>query len=208
MTEMATGLKSPAEKVLDQLREGPRTVDDIAAALRITPNAVRDQLRKLQDRKLAVRKGSRPGASKPSALYEITLEGQAQFSTIYLPVLTHFLLVAEGKCSGKQLDSFMLDTGKSLAKRFPAAKGNASRRAHAAARLLRSFGGVPEVRPSNGTLVIESVACPLATLTSQNASACKIMEGLLAEFMASPVRNCCVHGSKPRCCFEVPAESR
>ena len=192
--------------MLAQLRGGPRTVDDIAVALRITPNAVRDQLRKLQDRNLAVRKGSRPGASKPSALYEITLEGQTQFSTIYLPVLTHFLLVAEGQCSGKQLDSFMLDTGKSLAKRFPIVKGDASTRAHAAARLLRSFGGVPEVRPRGGKLIIESLACPLAALTSQNASACKIIEGLLGEFMASPVKNCCRHGSEPRCCFELPAE--
>jgi len=205
---MTTALKSPAEKVLVQLRGGPRTVDDIAIALRITPNAVRDQLRKLQDRNLAVRKGSRAGASKPSALYEITLEGQTQFSTMYLPVLTHFLLVAEGKCSGKQLDAFMLATGQSLAKRLRRARGNASTRAHAAARLLRGFGGVSEVRPRDGKLVIESLACPLATLTSQNASACKIIEGMLGEFMASPVSNCCVHGSKPRCCFEVAAETR
>ena len=86
---------SPARKVLAELRHGPRTVEQISTSLRLTPNAVRNQLRKLQEAELAVRSGARPGTSKPSALYAITLEGQIQFSTLYLPVLTHFLRVAE-----------------------------------------------------------------------------------------------------------------
>src|SRR5205814_729238 len=103
----AISLSEPARSVLSQLRHRPMTVEELARGLHLTPNAVRNQLTKLQDANLVIRSGSRPGVSKPSSLYAITLAGQVQFSTLYLPVLTEFLEVAEGQCSGKQLRKFM-----------------------------------------------------------------------------------------------------
>ena len=47
-------------------------VEDLARALRLTDNAVRNQLRRLVAANLAVRSGLRPGPSKPSVLYAIT----------------------------------------------------------------------------------------------------------------------------------------
>ena len=97
MTTSLTRLSEPARRVLSQLRHRRMTVEELAKALRLTANAVRNQLRKLEAAHLVVRSGSRPGVSKPSSLYSITLEGQVQFSTLYLPVLTEFLEVAEGQ---------------------------------------------------------------------------------------------------------------
>lgn len=179
------------------------TVEQLAKALRITDNAVRNQLRKLGEMGLATKTGTRPGVSKPSALYGITLEGQIQFSTLYLPVLVQFLRVAEGRCAGAQLESLMTDTGKSLASRYPRPIGAIKNRVHAAARVLRSFGGVSEVRARNGTLMIRSVACPLAALTSEHPAACKVLEGFLAQYLAAPVTVCCDVKAEPQCCFEV-----
>jgi predicted ArsR family transcriptional regulator len=189
--------------VLSRLRHGAMTVEELAGALRLTDNAVRNQLRKLQAANLAAPAGKRPGPSKPSTLYAITLEGQIQFSTLYLPVLTQFLGVAEGRCSGAQLDSFMIDTGKALANRYPKPSGALKRRVTAAAKLLRSFGGVAEVRPHDGAQIIRSRSCPLAALTSENAAACKVLEGLLAEYLTARVTICCNLEEEPRCCFEV-----
>jgi predicted ArsR family transcriptional regulator len=189
--------------VLSRLRHGAMTVEELARALRLTDNAVRNQLRKLQAANLAAPAGKRPGPSKPSTLYAITLEGQIQFSTLYLPVLTQFLGVAEGRCSGAQLDSFMIDTGKALANRYPKPSGALKRRVTAAAKLLRSFGGVAEVRPHDGAQIIRSRSCPLAALTSENAAACKVLEGLLAEYLTARVTICCNLEEEPRCCFEV-----
>ena len=198
-------LDTPAGKVLSQLREGPRTVEDLAKTLRLTANAVRNQLRKLQDANLVARTGTRPSASKPSVLYAITLEGEVQFSTIYLPVLTQFLRVAEGQCSGKTLGSFMRDTGKSLAGRYEKPKGDLKKRATSAARLMRSFGGLTEVRTEEEGLVIRSAACPLAALTSEHSAACVILESFLSSYLGATVKNCCSLERKPRCCFEVSA---
>jgi predicted ArsR family transcriptional regulator len=196
-------VNTPAGKVLSELRHGSRTVEELAKALRVTGNAVRNQLRKLLAENLVSRTGARPGTSKPSTLYAITVQGQIQFSTLYLPVLTQFLRVAEGKCSGTQLESFMTKTGKSLANRYPRPTGALKHRAHAAARLLKSFGGIAEVRTRDGTLVIRSLSCPLAALTSEHPAACNVLEGLLAEYIGACVRSCCSLTEEPRCCFEL-----
>lgn len=198
---------SPARKVLAELRHGPRTVEQIATGLRLTRNAVRNQLRKLQDAELAVRSGARPGASKPSALYAITLRGQIQFSTLYLPVLTHFLRVAEGKCSGTQLESFMMETGESLASRYPKPTGSVRDKVHSAARLLKTFGGITEVHARNGSMAIRSLSCPLSAITTENAAGCTVLQGFLEQYLSTPVRICCVRDEEPKCCFEVRAQS-
>ncbi len=196
-------LNSPAGKVLAQLRHGAMTVEELGKALRITDNAVRNQLRKLEGGQLVTRSGVRPGTSKPSILYAISPEGEIQFSTIYLPVLTQFMREAEGQCTGKQLGSFMTATGKSLAKRYPRPSGGIENRVNAAARLLKSFGGLAEVRVRDGILVIQSKACPLAALTSEHAAACKVLESLLREYVSAPVKTCCDRNEVPRCCFEI-----
>jgi predicted ArsR family transcriptional regulator len=203
MTTPIVSAGSPAGKVLAQLRHGPTTVEQLAKALRLTDNAVRNQLRRLEHLGLAARTGIRPGTSKPSVLYGITLEGQVQFSTLYLPVLMQFVRVAEASCEGKQVGTLMTDTGRSIAKKYPKPTGPRKDGVHAAARLLRSFGGVAEVRARNGTLVLRSAGCPLAALTSENPAACSILQGFLAEFLSAPVTICCEVGDEPRCCFEI-----
>lgn len=202
-------LGEPARTVLAQLRRKPMTVEEIAKALRLTSNAVRNQLRKLGELRLIERAGNRRGASKPSILYAITLDGQVQFSTLYLPVLTEFLEVAEGQCAGKQLVGFMTDTGRSLAKRYPRPSGNLKARADAAARLVRRFGGLMEVDTSPGELALRSASCPLAALTARNRAACHVLEGFLSEYLGTPVETCCETQGDPRCCFAiVPDRSR
>lgn len=196
-------LNSPAGRVLAHFRRGPMTVEELARVMRITPNAVRNQLSKLLASNLIVRTGKRPGVSKPSSVYAITLEGQTQFSTIYLPVLTQFFRVAEAKSSPRQLDSFMTETGRQLANRYPRPAGDLKARVHSAARLLKSIGGIPEVRMRNGTLIIRSLGCPLSALTSENEAACKVIEGLISEHIGAPARTCCVRDADPRCCFEI-----
>lgn len=196
-------LSEPARSVLAQLRRRPMTVDELARALHLTSNAVRNQIRKLEERSFVARAGARPGISKPAVIYAITLEGQVQFSSLYLPVLTEFLEVAETQCEGKQLVGFMTDTGKSLARRYRKPSGSIRDRVAAGARLLRGFGGLIEVRTTDGKIVLRSNGCPLAALTSENSAACRVIEGLLTEYLAAPVKTCCDLTPEPHCCFEV-----
>lgn len=196
-------LSEPARIVLAQLRRKPMTVEEIARAVRLTHNAVRNQLKKLEQGKFVERAGTRPGASKPSIVYAITLAGQVQFSTLYLPVLTEFLAVAEGQCAGKQLVGFMTDTGRSLATHYPKPTGDLTARTAAAARLMRSFGGLTDVATRNGGQTLYSATCPLAALTAKNRAACHVLEGFLTEYLETSVKTCCSAEGDPRCCFAV-----
>jgi predicted ArsR family transcriptional regulator len=179
------------------------TVEQLARGLGLTDNAVRNQLRKLQEMGLAERMGTRPGPSKPSTLYGITLEGQVQFSTLYLPVLTRFFSVAERRCAGAQLETLMTETGALLAGSYPKPLGAIKNRVHAAARVFSAFGGVTEIRLLNGRFIIRSLACPLAALTANNKAACNVLEGFLAEFLTARVSMCCDGEDQRRCCFEI-----
>jgi predicted ArsR family transcriptional regulator len=196
---------SPIGKVLAQLRDGPKTVDELGASLKVTPNAVRNQLRKLVNSNLAEVSGRRSGVSKPSTLYSITLDGEIQFSTLYLPVLSEFLQVAEAECAGKQLGALMMETGRALASRYRKPSGTTRKRVDAAARLLGGFGGIPAVKSRDGSFIISSAACPLSALTAEKPAACRILLGLLREYIGRPITICCVQGRDPRCCFEVKA---
>src|SRR4051812_24337150 len=194
MGTLITRVNGPAGRVLAQLRHGPKTVEELSGILRLTPNAVRNQLRKLEVSNYIRRSGTRPSASKPSVLYSITLEGQIQFSTIYLPVLSQFLRVAEGRCSETQLKSFMIDTGSALGSRYPKPNGDLKTRVGSGSRLLRTFGGITEVRGRDGNFVIQSAGCPLAALTSDNPAACNILVGLLKDYLSASVKSCCETG--------------
>ena len=161
------------------------TVEELAAKMQLTANAVRNQLAKLVEANLVERAGSRPGPSKPSVVYAITLDGQVQFSTIYLPVLTQFLRTAEEGCTNTELSTFMTYTGKALGKRYPNPSGPLKTRVSSAAQLLRLLGGIPKVRSRNGSLVLESISCPLSALTKGTPAACRILEGLLREYRSA-----------------------
>ena len=203
MTNPLNRSNSPAGKVLALLRYGPSTVDEIGRALGLTQNAIRNQLRKLVGANLVARTGRRPGPSKPSVLYQLTPEGQIHFSRLYVPVLSQFLRVAENRCSGEQLASFLLETGRSLAAQYPKPRGGIRRRVDAATRFLNSVGGLAEVQKGEGALIIRSRGCPLSVLTRENSEVCHVVESLIAEYVSAPVKVCCTYGDEPRCCFEV-----
>jgi predicted ArsR family transcriptional regulator len=203
MTAPVVRAASPAGKVLKELRHRPMTVEELARALGLTANAVRNQLRKLQEMGFVERTGSRPGASKPSTLYGITLDGQVQFSTIYLPVLTRFFKVAERECEESQLQTLMTETGTLLAASYAKPSGAIKSRVRAGARAFADFGAVSEIRPRNGTLVIRSPVCPLAALTGEHKVACNVLQGFFTEFIGASVTVCCDFEEEPRCCFEI-----
>src|SRR2546430_8422333 len=85
--------RGTAGRILELLRRGPCTVEDLTTALELTPSAVRAQLGSLEHDGLVEPRGSRRGTSKPARIYGVTAQAELPFSRAYVPILTQLLHV-------------------------------------------------------------------------------------------------------------------
>ena len=150
--------------------------------------------------------GKRPGATRPSRVYELTPEVEQLLSKAYMPLLTHLVGVFAEALPAQQVETLLRRTGKGLAsdlsrgKRIP---GGLKSRVAAASELMHEhLGALPRVG-GNGGIVIRGAGCPLAALTGKHRGVCLAMKSLLTEIVGVPVRECCDRDERPRCCFEI-----
>jgi predicted ArsR family transcriptional regulator len=195
-------------RIAELLRAEPLTVDEIAAKLRLTGNAVRAHMATLEADGLVRRAGQRTTASKPSATYELTPHAETQYSGLYLPFLSRLLLVLDEKMSPREFDGVMRRAGRALLTGGVPPGGTAAERVHAASELLNSFGGMTRVERQNSHFVVRSLGCPFSEATVKHPEACNAMESLLGEFTGLSVSKCCERGERMRCCFEISAQPR
>jgi predicted ArsR family transcriptional regulator len=194
-------------RIMELLRRGPMTVDDLAAALNLTRTAVRAQLATLERDELVERRGSRPSASKPSRVYGVTAQAELLFSRAYIPILTQLIHVLARRMSPADFDAIMREVGRGAMGDRAAPRGPLADRVVRASSLLNELGGLTEVDEEDGLYVIRSHGCPLAAATAQHPEVCNALESLLSEFAGAKVTKCCDRYDRVRCCFEVVRES-
>ena len=193
-------------RILELLRRGHRTVDELASSLGITRPGVRVQLATLERDGLVERRGSRPGASKPSHVYGITSQAELLFSQAYVPILTQLLHVLAQRMPLGEFDSVMHEVGRRLMEGRAIPRGALGERVAGASALLNELGGLSQVQEENGGYLIHSHGCPLAAATADHPEVCNALESLLSEFVGSRVTKCCDRYDRVRCCFEVSGE--
>lgn len=194
-------------KILQLLRRGPMTVDELAVALELTRTAVRAQLATLERDELVEQRGSRRGASKPARIYGVTTQAELLFSRAYVPILTQLLHVLARRLSPAEFDSIMHEVGRGAMAGRVVPRGPLRDRVTTASSLLNDLGGLTEVDEEDGLYVIRSHGCPLAAATADHPEACNALESLLSEFVGAKVTKCCDRYDRARCCFEVARES-
>jgi predicted ArsR family transcriptional regulator len=205
-------LETSRGRVISLLRRGSFTVDEIAAELGVTGNAVRAQLATLERDGLARAAGVRRGATRPSRVYELTPELEHLLSRAYFPLLTQLVRLFAARESAAKFDGIMREAGRGLASeigtRFPA--GSLATRVAAASQLLNhELGASTEIKQKSAGYMILGSGCPLAALTGKHAGVCHAIESLLVELLQTSVHECCDRSGRPRCCFDVlpPAKS-
>src|SRR6266513_718286 len=128
-------IKGTRGSLLALLREGDWTVDDLAARLGLTDNAVRFHLDALvlagTVEKGALRRSA--GAGQPAALYSLSPGGEEAFSRAYGPVLIAFLEELRERMTTAQLVAFLKLIGRRLAAKSPVPSGSLSARVNRAA---------------------------------------------------------------------------
>jgi predicted ArsR family transcriptional regulator len=199
-------LKSTRGKILELLRGKERTVNELAAALRLTDNAVRAHLLSLERDGLVNQSGIQHGFRKPHATYALTVDAEQIFPKAYGPLLDLILTVLSQKLSPGELRAAMREVGRRVAdgQKKKVRGKNREQRIQAALRILKDLGGAASFSKSAGKDFIRGNGCPLAAATAGHPEACLIAESLLSEIIGVPVRERCVRGPAPSCCFEVP----
>jgi predicted ArsR family transcriptional regulator len=202
-------LESTRGRVVEILRRGPRTADELAAQLKLTDNAIRAHLATLERdglvQPLAERRGGKVG--KPATVYTISAAADPLFSKAYLPLLTSLLAVLGERLSPEEMTRLLSDAGARLATGAGAITGDLSQRVRAASRLLNDLGGVSSVEEleAGRRYLIESCGCPLGVAVSERPEVCQVIVTLLSQVTGAEARSCCKRSGRPACCFEIEA---
>ena len=190
------------------LRGRAMTVDDLAAELGVTDNAIRPHLVTLERdgfiRQAGVRRAE--GAGKPAVLYELHPDAEPLMSRAYAPVLAALLEVLTDELPVREAKKVLRETGKRLAAGAGGrATGDLQARAQAAAEVLTALGAEVHVEARRGVVTLRGAACPLATAVRRNHATCHAIETLVGEISGADVTECCDRADRPRCCFELKA---
>lgn len=196
-------LASTRGRIIALLRRAERTVNELADELGLTDNAVRTHLAGLERDGLVAMVGVRRGTGKPAHLYALTPDADGLFPRAYGLVLDALLDVLRERMPGAELDALVREAGRRLGAAHAAARGSLRDRAEAAVHLLAELGGVAEVRPDGGVLVIQGFGCPLREAVGEHPEVCRLAAALLAEAVGCPVRERCERGGTPQCRFEL-----
>jgi predicted ArsR family transcriptional regulator len=195
-------------RIIALLRRGASTVEDLAAALGVTDNAVRAHLQRLESegivRATGIRQG--PGAGKPATTYEVAAEAEASLSSAYAPVLTALLQTLAERTPSEELDALMREVGRRLGPARPKG-GSLDSRVRAAAAMLSSLGSELDVERTSEGYLLRGFACPLAAAVRGESSACHAVEELVGAVVGAPVRECCDRSVGARCRFEIRASA-
>lgn len=208
MPASSASLPPSRQAVLDLIRRGERTVNTIAARLRISDNAVRVHLVALERDGLIRRTGTvRSGAAgQPAAEYDLTPAGEEALSAAYPAAL-----VALSEAAGARLDvrarrALFLEAGKRLAATLtPRDTGSLQERAESCAGLIDSLGGHATVTTGRGHAIVVGAGCPLAAAVRGEPGTCSIIEGLIEAHTGLKAEQQCNHGERPSCRFRLSA---
>ena len=184
------------------VRRSARTVDELAEALGLTRNAVREHLATLERDGLVHRSGRR-GNGKPAHLYSLTPEAAELFPRGYAPVLDGVLDALARQLPPAAREALLREVGRDIAAARPVPRGGVRERVAAAADLLNELGGLAEARELDGALLIQAWSCPLASVVMAHPELCLLAEAMLTELVGGPVRQRCDLRDPPRCSFTV-----
>jgi predicted ArsR family transcriptional regulator len=197
-------------RVVLLLRSGSCTVNDLAAALGLSDNAVRTHLDRLERDGLAHATGTRPGTRKPNITYGLTPEAERLFPKMYGPVLRQLLDVLMERLPAKKVDEIIRTAGRRMAAEHRSAvkAKKLEDRVSEAVAVLSEGGGACESVKNDGMLIVRCHDCPLTIAAAGHPEICRLMEAMLAELLGVRVKQRCQPEPSPQCCFEVHADRK
>ncbi len=204
----AFGLLGPAgARLAALLAGGERTVAELGEALKLTPNAVRMQLTRLERDGVVEQVGQRGGVRKPHLLYRLSANADRLFPKAYALILDH-LLTTIARHDPAEAQRLLTEVGQRIAQAHPAPE-DPQQRIALAMKLLGELGAVAELeRDERDRLIIQGRRCPLSEVVGEHPELCRALEALLSQLLGEPVCECCDRSDPPACRFVVGSERK
>jgi predicted ArsR family transcriptional regulator len=197
-------------RIITLVRGTTKTVNELAAELDLTDNAVRAHLLSLERDGLIRQSGVQRGTRKPHFAYELTSEAEKLFPKAYDTLLNQLIAVLKERLSAKGVEEVLREVGRSLAADQVAGKrsGDLETRVSRGVKTLEALGGAARLEKGERGFVIRSESCPLSSAVAEHPEVCRLAETLLSEIIGAEVRERCDRESTPRCRFEIAANVR
>src|ERR1041385_6800877 len=116
-------------RIVMLLRGVPKMVNDLAADLALTDNAVRAHLLSLERDGLVKQSGIRRGFREPHFAYKLTNEAEQLFPKAYDRLLNALIMVLKDRLAPEAAENFLREVGRSLATKKTSGGGSFESRA-------------------------------------------------------------------------------
>ena len=190
--------------------KGGMTADGLAAALRITRNAVRQHLAALENFGLVKKGITRASGGRPQQLYVLTDKGKECFPRHYDWFAQLLIESLQQEVGAEHFDERMRTMGAQVGTRLRAQYPElASRKDKVAklAELMEQLGYDARSSAEDGTVAIEADNCVFHALAQSNPAVCQFDLALLSTFTDSAVdhQECMAKGGNA-CRFKFGAK--
>ena len=176
LTSIAT-MHETRERIVELLRlEGGHTIEGLCAALGLSRTAVKSHLIGLRAESLVRRRGLRPGARRPSDVYELTPEADRLFPKAYDEFAS--ALIGEIKrCRPDELEGYLERIAdRWTARDLPRLNGlHGLARFERAKEILADRGFMPALERVPDGYRLREYNCPLMRLTVDHVEVCNMV---------------------------------
>jgi predicted ArsR family transcriptional regulator len=190
-------------RLLRLVRGRSVSINELAAGVGITDNAVRGHVAALERDGLVRARAQRATGGKPARLYELTPEAEELFPKAYALVLTELLTTIREEQGEEAMLARLRDVGRRLGVGGAAGHASTAGRVAAVSALLESLGGSIEAERTGEGWTLRSAGCPLSRVVAQNPEVCRLVESVVAEATQCEAREICDRTGLPRCAFVV-----
>jgi len=196
--------ESTRGRIVLQLRNGRKTVNELASALSLTDNAIRANLLTLERDQLVEQTGSIKGFRKPHFSYALTAEARHLFPKAYDLLFNGLVSALKSKLRPSALIEALRTVGRRVAgQRQINGTATLDEKLDQTLSALEELGGSAQIVKNNSHLVIKSESCPFAEAVSEHPEVCQVAEAMIEEIVGAPVKEVCDRAGSPKCCFEI-----
>jgi DeoR family suf operon transcriptional repressor len=203
-----SGTEPTKEKIFQALRtQGQMTVSDLAAAVNITPIAVRHHLTSLQAEGMIEVREERHGVGRPRQIYKLTPNALDRNTSRYFQFTSLLLDQLKEHLPPEMVEKLLLEVASSMAGAWKTELDSLPlpRRLERLVELLTGEGFVARVENTgSGQYCLTELACPYSRISLTHPEVCALDASMLSRALGTPVeRTSCIRTGSDACTYSI-----